>query len=102
MKYLEKIELRPPVLWFCAAIYAEYRLSDSELRGKIARKIGETVYTPTPARDVPMMMLELVDWLNRAEETHPVLVSGVAQFNSCISYKRLKGNPGRKKAPYLV
>src|SRR5665811_2089099 len=45
---------------------------------------GETVYTPPPAHDVPIMMAELVDWLNREQGVHPVLVSGLSQFLSLI------------------
>ena len=41
---------------------------------------GETVYTPPPAQDVPPLMAELVAWLNAPGQVHPVLVSGVAQF----------------------
>ena len=41
---------------------------------------GETIYTPPPAHDVPVMMAELVDWLDEETDTHPVLVSGIAQF----------------------
>ncbi|MBU0607231.1 MAG: Fic family protein, partial [Armatimonadetes bacterium] len=41
---------------------------------------GETIYTPPPAHDVPMLMAELVAWLNHPQDVHPVLVSGIAQF----------------------
>jgi Fic family protein len=41
---------------------------------------GQTVYTPPPANGVPIMMVELLDWLNREHDVHPVLVSGIAQF----------------------
>ncbi len=37
---------------------------------------GEIIYEPPPAYDVPIMMAELVDWLHREQEIHPVLVSG--------------------------
>ena len=53
---------------------------------------GETVYTPPPAHDVPFMMAELVDWLNREKETHPVLVSGIAQFQFVHIHPFLDGN----------
>jgi len=54
---------------------------------------GETVYTPPPAHDVPILMSELVDWLNREEEdTHPVLVSGIAQFQLVHIHPFLDGN----------
>ena len=38
------------------------------------------------------MIMELVDWLNRAKETHPVLVSGVAQFQFVHVHPFLDGN----------
>jgi Fic family protein len=53
---------------------------------------GETVYTPPPAHDVPIMVAELVDWLDRERETHPVLVSGIAQFQFVHIHPFLDGN----------
>ena len=53
---------------------------------------GETVYTPPPAHDVPVMMAEFVDWLDREQETHPVLVSGIAQFQLVHIHPFLDGN----------
>jgi Fic family protein len=53
---------------------------------------GETVYTPPPAHDVPIMMAELVDWLNHEQEVHPVLVSGASQFQFVHVHPFLDGN----------
>ena len=53
---------------------------------------GETVYTPPPAYDVPIMMAELVDWLNRENEVHPVLLSGISQFQFVHVHPFLDGN----------
>jgi Fic family protein len=53
---------------------------------------GETVYTPPPAHDVPIMMAELVDWLNCEQEVHPVLVSGISQFQFVHVHPFLDGN----------
>lgn len=53
---------------------------------------GETVYTPPPAYEVPRLMAELVDWLRREEEVHPVLVAGVAQFQLVHVHPFLDGN----------
>jgi Fic family protein len=53
---------------------------------------GETVYRPPPAHDVPILIAELVDWLNREKETHPVLVSGIAQFQFVHIHPFLDGN----------
>lgn len=53
---------------------------------------GETVYTPPPAHDVPILMAELVDWLQQPHEVHPVLVSGIAQFQLVHIHPFLDGN----------
>lgn len=53
---------------------------------------GETVYTPPMAHDVPIMMAELVDWLNQEKEVHPVLVSGISQFQFVHIHPFLDGN----------
>lgn len=53
---------------------------------------GETVYTPPPAHDVPILMTELVDWLNQEKEIHPVLVSGISQFQFVHIHPFLDGN----------
>lgn len=53
---------------------------------------GETIYTPSPADDVPIMMAELVDFLSSERDTYPVLVSGIAQFQLVHIYPFLGGN----------
>jgi Fic family protein len=53
---------------------------------------GEVIYTPPPAQDVPPMMAELVGWLNGEKEIHPVLVSGIAQFQLVHIHPFLDGN----------
>ena len=50
------------------------------------------MYTPPPAHDVPILMRELVDWLNRERDIHPVLVSGIAQFQLVHIHPFLDGN----------
>jgi Fic family protein len=52
----------------------------------------EIVYTPPAAHEVPILMAELVDWLNREHEAHPVLVSGIAQFQLVHIHPFLDGN----------
>jgi Fic family protein len=52
----------------------------------------EIIYTPPVAHDVSILMAELVEWLNREEETHPVLVSGIAQFQLVHIHPFLDGN----------
>jgi Fic family protein len=53
---------------------------------------GETIYTPPPAHGVPIMMAELVKYLNVEVETHPSLVSGIAQFELVHIHPFLDGN----------
>ena len=53
---------------------------------------GETIYTPPPARDVPVLMRELVSWLNRPSDIHPVIASGIAQFQLVHIHPFLDGN----------
>ncbi len=53
---------------------------------------GKVVYTPPPAHDVPILMRELVEWLNEPGDVHPVLVSGVAQFQLVHIHPFLDGN----------
>ena len=53
---------------------------------------GETIYTPPPAGDVPVLMRELVGWLNRPGDIHPVIVSGIAQFQLVHIHPFLDGN----------
>ena len=53
---------------------------------------GETIYTPPPAQDVPGLMRELVDWLNQPTDIHPVIVSGIAQFQFVHIHPFLDGN----------
>jgi Fic family protein len=72
-----------------AAAPGEYRKIQNYVVNSVT---GETVYTPPPAHDVPIMMAELVDWLNREQEVHPVLMSGIAQFQLVHVHPFLDGN----------
>lgn len=53
---------------------------------------GQAVYTPPPAYDVPILMSELVAWINSETEVHSVLVSGIAQFQLVHIHPFLDGN----------
>jgi Fic family protein len=53
---------------------------------------GEIIYTPPPAQDVPVRMRELVVWLNEPGEVHPVLASGIAQFQLVHIHPFIDGN----------
>jgi Fic family protein len=53
---------------------------------------GQTVYTPPPAYEIPILMSELVAWLNATSDVHAVLVSGIAQFQLVHIHPFLDGN----------
>jgi len=52
----------------------------------------EITYTPPPPEDVPPLMQELVGWLRAESEVHPVLVSGIAQYQFVHIHPFLDGN----------
>lgn len=53
---------------------------------------GKVVYTPPNPAKVPELMTELVKWLNRPGTVHPVLVSGIAQFQLVHIHPFVDGN----------
>jgi len=53
---------------------------------------GQVIYTPPTAVEVPVMMSEMVKWLNSDLDIHPVLVSGIAQFQLAHIHPFLDGN----------
>lgn len=55
----------------------KYRLIQNYIINSLT---GEIVYTPPPPESVPGMMRNLIEWLNSGIDIHPVLISGVAQF----------------------
>jgi Fic family protein len=52
----------------------------------------EAIYTPPPPGNVPELMRSLVKWLNETGETHPVLVSGIGQFELVHIHPFCDGN----------
>lgn len=72
-----------------AAAPGEYRKIQNYV---VNAATGETVYTPPPAYEVTIMMAELVNWLNREQRVHPVLVSGISQFQLVHIHPFLDGN----------
>jgi Fic family protein len=52
----------------------------------------EVLYTPPPAYEVPILMAELVEWINRERGVHPVLVSGISQYQLVHIHPFLDGN----------
>ena len=55
-------------------------------------KTGEVIYTPPSAVEIPIMMSEMVKWLNSDLEIHLVLISGIAQFQLVHIHPFLDGN----------
>lgn len=72
-----------------AAAPGEYRRIQNYVINSATQEI---VYTPPTPRDISAMMSELVNWLNREKETHPVLISGIAQFQLVHIHPFLDGN----------
>jgi len=60
----------------------------------INSKTGEIIYTPPPANEVPILMMELVDWLRfeEAEELSPILKAGIAHYQLVTIHPFLDGN----------
>ena len=67
----------------------QYRLAQNYVANSLTREI---IYTPPPPGDVPDLMRDLVSWLNEPGNVHPVLVSGVAQFQLVHIHPFLDGN----------
>lgn len=55
-------------------------------------RTGDVVYMPPPSGDVPPLMQELVDWLSTNTDIHPVLVSGIAEFQLVHIHPFVDGN----------
>ena len=72
-----------------SAVPGEYRRIQNYVVNAGTRDV---VYTPPAAYDVPILMQELVDWLNQKSDVHPVLISGIAQFQLVHIHPFLDGN----------
>ncbi len=72
-----------------AAAPGEYRRVQNYV---VNSATGETLYTPPPAHDVPALMREFVEWLNRTGDIHPVIASAIAQFQLVHVHPFLDGN----------
>ncbi len=55
-------------------------------------KTKDVIYTPPAAFEVSQMMHELVNWINHETEIHPVIMSGIAQFQLVHIHPFLDGN----------
>lgn len=67
----------------------EYRKTQNYV---VNSKTKDVIYTPPPAYEVPQMMRELVEWANEEKDVHPVLISGIAQFQLVHIHPFLDGN----------
>ena len=67
----------------------QYRLVQNYVANSIT---GAIIYTPPAPGDVPALMWDLVEWLNDPGEVHPVLVSGIAQFQFVHIHPFVDGN----------
>lgn len=67
----------------------EYRKAQNYVVNSIT---GAIIYTPPPPGDVAALMFDLVRWLNAPDDIHPVLVSGIAQFQLVHIHPFLDGN----------
>ncbi len=72
-----------------AAKPSDYRLVQNYVANSATQRI---VYTPPPPQDVPVLMQELVHWSNETTEIHPVLISGIAQFQLVHIHPFVDGN----------
>lgn len=72
-----------------AALPGEYRKVQNFVANS---RTGEIIYTPPPAHDVPHLMTDLIAYLNLGQETHPVLVAGIAHFQLVHIHPFLDGN----------
>jgi len=55
-------------------------------------RTGERIYTPPPPLEVPQLMTDLVAWLQKDTEIHPVVIAGVAHFQLVHIHPFVDGN----------
>lgn len=72
-----------------AATPGQYRKVQNFVVNSVTK---EVVYEPPSAYEVPIMMAELVEWINSDKKTHPVLMAGIAQFQLVHIHPYLDGN----------
>lgn len=66
-----------------------YRTVQNYVVNSLTRQV---IYTPPPPQEVPPLMAELAAWLNAESDIHPVLTSGLAQFQLVHIHPFLDGN----------
>jgi Fic family protein len=52
----------------------------------------EVVYTPPAPLEVPHLMREFTEWINKAEDISPIFVAGIAQFQFVHIHPFIDGN----------
>lgn len=67
----------------------EYRKIQNYVVNSSTKKV---IYSPPTANEVPLLMHELINWLNTPSDIHPVLISGIAQFQLVHIHPFLDGN----------
>jgi Fic family protein len=55
-------------------------------------RTSEVVYTPPAPLDVPHLMREFTEWINKVEDISPILVAGIAQFQLVHIHPFIDGN----------
>lgn len=66
-----------------------YREAQNAIYDSQTRKV---IYFPPEAKDIPQLMKELVEWLNRDTEIHPVLRAGIAHYQLVTIHPFMDGN----------
>jgi len=72
-----------------SAAPGDYRRVQNYVINSATRQV---IYTPPPPGEVAPLMLDLVTWLNTPSDTHPVLTSGIAQFQFVHIHPFVDGN----------
>src|SRR3989337_2325396 len=52
----------------------------------------EIIYTPPPPLEVPYLMSELVEWLNKDKDISPIPIAGISQFQFVHIHPFIDGN----------
>jgi len=72
-----------------AAAPGEYRKIQNYV---VNSKSKEVIYTPPSAYELPLLMQELINWINHEKIIHAVLLAGIAQFQLVHIHPFLDGN----------
>jgi len=72
-----------------AAAPGEYRKVQNYVANSVTKEI---IYTPPEAYEVPILMNELITWLNTTQTINPVLLAAISQFQLVHIHPFLDGN----------